>query len=122
MQADINRRAARRRIRHRVRRKVEGTKSRPRLAIYRSLRHIYAQAIDDESGSTLAQASTRDSQLRGEPGGGGNREAAARVGRVIAERLKSAGVEAVVFDRGGFLYHGRVKALADAAREGGLKF
>ena len=122
MQAQINRKAARRRIRYRVRRRIEGTAARPRLAIFRSLRHIYVQAIDDNSGATLAQASTRDSQLRGEAGGGGNREAAKRVGQVIAERLKSAGVETVVFDRGGFLYHGRVKALADAAREGGLKF
>ena len=122
MQAQINRKAVRRRIRYRVRRQVQGTAARPRLAVFRSLRHIYVQAIDDESGATLAQASTRDLQLRGEAGHGGNRDAAQRVGQAIAERLKSAGVETVVFDRGGFLYHGRVKALADAAREGGLKF
>jgi large subunit ribosomal protein L18 len=122
MQAQINRKAVRRRIRHRVRRQIQGTAARPRLAVFRSLRHIYVQAIDDESGATLAQASTRDSQLRGEAGGGGNRDAAQKVGQAIAERLKSAGVETVVFDRGGFLYHGRVKALAEAAREGGLKF
>jgi large subunit ribosomal protein L18 len=90
--------------------------------VFRSLRHIYVQAIDDEKGSTVAQASTRDPQLRGELAQAGNREAAQRVGRAIAEKLKSAGVETVVFDRGGFLYHGRVKALAEAAREGGLKF
>jgi len=122
MQAQTNRKAARRRSRYRVRRKVQGTSARPRLAVFRSLRHIYVQAIDDEKGSTVAQASTRDPQLRGESAAGGNREAAQRVGRAIAERLKSAGVETVIFDRGGFLYHGRVKALAEAAREGGLKF
>ena len=122
MQAQVNRKAARRRIRHRVRKDIQGTKARPRLAVFRSLRHIYVQAIDDESGATLAQASTRDKQLRAEAGRGGNREAAQKVGQVIAERLKDAGVETVVFDRGGFLYHGRVKALAEAAREGGLKF
>ena len=122
MQAQVNRKAARRRIRHRVRKGIQGTKARPRLAVFRSLRHIYVQAIDDESGATLAQASTRDKQLRAEAGGGGNREAAQKVGQVIAERLKDAGVEKVVFDRGGFLYHGRVKALAEAARKGGLKF
>ena len=122
MQAQINRKAVRRRIRYRVRRQIQGTAARPRLAVFRSHRHIYVQAIDDERGATLAQASTRDSQLRGESGCGGNRDAAQKVGQAIAERLKSAGVETVVFDRGGFLYHGRVKALADAAREGGLKF
>ena len=122
MQAQINRKAARRRIRFRVRREIQGTAARPRLAVFRSLRHIYVQAIDDERGATLAQASTRDLQLRGESGGGGNRDAAQKVGQAIAEKLKSAGVETVVFDRGGFLYHGRVRALAEAAREGGLKF
>jgi large subunit ribosomal protein L18 len=122
MQAQVDRKAARRRIRYRVRKDIRGTAARPRLAVFRSLRHIYVQAIDDESGATLAQASTRDSQLRGESGHGGNREAARRVGQAIAERLKGAGVETVVFDRGGFLYHGRVKVLAEAAREGGLKF
>jgi large subunit ribosomal protein L18 len=122
MQAQINRKAARRRIRFRVRREIQGTAARPRLAVFRSLRHIYVQAIDDERGATLAQASTRDLQLRGESGSGGNRDAAQKVGQAIAEKLKSAGVETVVFDRGGFLYHGRVRALAEAAREGGLKF
>jgi len=122
MQTQIDRKAVRRRIRYRVRRDVQGTAARPRLAVFRSLRHIYVQAIDDERGATLAQASTRDLQLRGEAGRGGHRDAAQRVGRAIAEKLKSAGVETVVFDRGGFLYHGRVRALAEAAREGGLKF
>ena len=106
----------------RVRRKIIGDAERPRLCVFRSLRHIYVQAIDDERGATLAQASTRDLQLRGESGSGGNRDAAQKVGQAIAEKLKSAGVETVVFDRGGFLYHGRVRALAEAAREGGLKF
>jgi large subunit ribosomal protein L18 len=91
---------------------------RPRLAIYRSLNHIYAQVIDDEQGRTIASASTTEKDLRGATGG--NIEAAARVGRAIAERTLSKGVESVVFDRGGYRYHGRVKALADAAREAGL--
>jgi large subunit ribosomal protein L18 len=102
----------------RIRRKVRGTSARPRLAIYRSLNHIYAQLIDDEQGVTLASASTTEKDLRG--GTGGNVEAAERVGRAIAERATSKGIESVVFDRGGYRYHGRVKALADAARAAGL--
>jgi large subunit ribosomal protein L18 len=97
---------------------VRGTTARPRLAIYRSLNHIYAQLIDDEQGVTLASASTTEKDLRG--GTGGNIEAAERVGRAIAERATAKGIESVVFDRGGYRYHGRVKALADAAREAGL--
>jgi large subunit ribosomal protein L18 len=109
-------------IRHavhkRIRRKVQGTGARPRLAIYRSLNHIYAQVIDDDEGRTIASASTTEKDLRGATGG--NIEAAERVGRAIAERTLSKGVESVVFDRGGYRYHGRVKALADAARAAGL--
>ena len=108
----------RRAVHRRIRRKVQGTGARPRLAIYRSLNHIYAQIIDDEAGRTIAAASTTEKDLRG--ASGGNVEAAARVGRAIAERALSKGVESVVFDRGGYRYHGRVKALADAAREAGL--
>ena len=108
----------RRAVHKRIRRKVQGTGARPRLAIYRSLNHIYAQVIDDEQGRTIASASTTEKDLRGATGG--NIEAAARVGRAIAERTLSKGVESVVFDRGGYRYHGRVKALADAAREAGL--
>jgi len=108
----------RRAVHRRIRRKVQGTGARPRLAIYRSLNHIYAQIIDDDAGRTIAAASTTEKDLRG--ASGGNVEAAARVGRAIAERALSKGVESVVFDRGGYRYHGRVKALADAAREAGL--
>ncbi len=113
---------ARRRHRRRVgiRRRIMGTSSRPRLTVFRSLNHIYAQVIDDMSGRTLAAASSVDSGLKLEKTG--NAEAAGVVGKAIAERAKAAGVEQVAFDRGGFAYHGRVKALADAARKGGLKF
>jgi large subunit ribosomal protein L18 len=110
--------AVRRGVRARIRRRVRGTQARPRLAIFRSLNHIYAQLIDDERAVTIASASTVEKDLRGRTGG--NVEAARRVGRAIAERAIAAGIEAVVFDRGGFRYHGRVKALADAAREAGL--
>ena len=122
MQKTIDRKATRRRVRYRVRKKLSGSAARPRLAIFRSARHIYAQAIDDESGRTLAQASTLDKELRGDLKLGSNVEAAKQVGQVIAKRLKDSGVEGVVFDRGGYVYHGRVRALADAARESGLKF
>ena len=111
---------ARRRRHARVRKNVTGTAERPRLAVFRSNKHIIAQVIDDVAGRTLAAASTTESDLRG--GATGNRSAATNVGRLIAERAKAAGVERVVFDRGGFLYHGRVAALADAAREAGLEF
>ena len=94
--------------------------SRPRLSIHRSGRHIYAQVIDDEAGRTLAAASTLDKDVKGTAGA--TKDAAASVGKRVAERAAAAGVKAVVFDRGGFLFHGRVKALADAAREGGLEF
>ena len=118
MERMINRAAVRRRNRYRVRKKVGGSGNRPRLAVFRSTKHIYVQAIDDGSGRTLAMASSREKDF----GGGGNVDAAKKVGATIAARLKDAGVETVVFDRGGYLYHGRVKALAEAAREAGLKF
>jgi len=110
--------AVRRAVHTRIRRRVRGTQERPRLAIFRSLNHIYAQVIDDERAVTIASASTVEKDLRG--ASGGNIEAAQRVGRAIAERAIAAGVEQVVFDRGGFRFHGRVKALTDAAREAGL--
>ena len=110
--------AVRRAVHTRIRRRVRGTQERPRLAIFRSLNHIYAQVIDDERAVTIASASTVEKDLRG--GTGGNVEAARRVGQAIAERAIAKGVEQVVFDRGGFRYHGRVKALTDAAREAGL--
>jgi len=105
-------------IHKRIRRKLRGNTERPRLAIYRSLNHIYAQVIDDVQGQTLASASTTEKDLRGSSGG--NVEAARRVGKTIAERALAKGIESVVFDRGGYLYHGRIKALTDAAREAGL--
>jgi large subunit ribosomal protein L18 len=111
---------SRRRRHHRVRKNVTGTSARPRLAVFRSNKHITAQVIDDVAGRTLAAASTIESDLRS--GATSNRGAATAVGRLVAERAKAAGVERVVFDRGGFLYHGRVAALADAAREAGLEF
>lgn len=103
-----------------IRKRVSGTGEVPRLSIYRSLRHVYAQVINDLDGTTICAASTMDKGYKGE--GTGNAEAAKAVGKLIAERAKAKGVEKVVFDRGGFRYHGRVQALADAAREGGLKF
>lgn len=110
-------------IKHkRARKKIEGTPERPRLAVYRSLSHIYAQVIDDNSASTLLSVSSLQKDLVGEIKNGGNVASAKVVGKKVAELCKLKGIEAVVFDRGGFLYHGRVKALADAAREGGLKF
>jgi large subunit ribosomal protein L18 len=122
MQKAIDRRSIRRRIRHRIRRKIHGTSERPRLAVFRSGKHIYAQAIDDSAGRTLAQASTLDPEVRRDAPAGGNIAAAAAVGGAIAERLKSSGIQTVVFDRGGHLFHGRVKALAEAVRSAGLKF
>jgi large subunit ribosomal protein L18 len=121
MDTTIDRRGVRRRIRFRIRAKVRGSAERPRLAVFRSDKHIYVQAIDDDAGRTLAQASTAEPALKA-TAAVGKKAAATVVGGAIAERLKSAGIEAAVFDRGGFLYHGRVKALAEAAREAGLKF
>ena len=116
--ANTNRAEVRSAIHTRIRRKVKGDTERPRLAIYRSLNHIYAQVIDDRLGKTLVSASTTEKDLRA--GSGGNLDAARRIGQVIAERAIAKGIEQVVFDRGGYLYHGRVKALADAARAAGL--
>ena len=116
--AQRDRAEVRRAVHKRIRRKVSGTGQRPRLAIFRSLNHIYAQIIDDESGRTLVSASTTEKDLRGATGG--NVEAAQRVGRAVAERALAQGISSVVFDRGGYRYHGRVKALTDAARDAGL--
>lgn len=107
---------------NRIRVKIFGTSERPRLSVYRSNKHIYAQIIDDVKGLTLVAAGTIEPTLREKFAHGGNIEAAKEVGKLIAERAKSAGIETVVFDRGGFLYHGRVAFLADAAREAGLVF
>ena len=111
---------ARGRIRERIRRKVTGTAERPRLAVFRSLKHIYAQVIDDASGKTLASAASTEKELRGSDGT--KSDEAKTVGRLVAERARAAGVERVVFDRAGFRYHGRIRSLADAAREAGLDF
>lgn len=121
MQAQVDRRAIRRRVRHRIRKKVSGTAQRPRLAVFRSSKHIYVQAIDDGRGHTLAHASSRDAVIRSAVPSGGNIAAAKQVGGAIAAKLKSAGIGSVVFDRGGHLYHGRVRAVADAVREAGIK-
>ena len=114
-----NRKRARARVHYRIRKKVSGTAERPRLAVHFSNKNVYAQVIDDESGSTLASVATTE---KGVAGSGANVETAAKVGKAIAERAQSAKIDTVVFDRGGFGYHGKVKALGDAAREGGLKF
>jgi len=117
------RRQSRKRSHLRVRNRVRGTAERPRLAVFKSARHIYAQVIDDVAGRTLAAASTLDEDVRKNvKGASGNVEAAKAVGAVVAERAMKDGIEQVVFDRGGFIFHGKVKAVADAAREQGLKF
>ena len=116
--ANTSRAVVREAIHRRIRRKVKGSTARPRLAVYRSLNHIYAQVIDDLEGQTLVSASTTEKELRGATGG--NLEAARRIGKTIAERAIAKGISSVVFDRGGYLYHGRIKALTDAAREAGL--
>jgi len=116
--ANRNRAEVRTAVHKRIRHKVRGTTARPRLAVYRSLNHIYAQLIDDEKAQTLASASTTEKPLGVKAGG--NIEAAKKIGQTIAERALAAGIESVVFDRGGYLYHGRVKALTDAARAAGL--
>ena len=107
---------------YRLRRWVRGTTGKPRLAVFRSLNHIYAQLVDDETGRTLAAADSRSKEFRTANPKGGNVAAAKAVGTLLAQRAKAAGVQTVVFDRGGYKYHGRVKALADAARAGGLAF
>ena len=110
----------RERIHKRIRRRLQGTPERPRLAVFRSLKHIYAQVIDDRSGRTLVSASSHE---KGTPiKSGGNVEGAREIGKLVAERAIASGIKSVVYDRGGYLYHGRVKALADAAREAGLEF
>jgi len=116
-----DRRRLRLRRHDRVRKKITGSAERPRLAVFRSNKHLVLQVIDDRAGHTLAAASTNEAALR-EAGGTGNRDAAAAVGKLVAERARAAGVTQVVFDRGGFHYHGRVAAAADAARENGLEF
>ena len=113
-------RESRSRRKSRIRKKVIGTQEKPRLSIFRSLNHIYVQAIDDSTGKTLFAASS--SEVKGKSKGTGNRDAAKAVGELIASKCKDKGIESVVFDRGGYLYHGRVKAVADGAREGGLQF
>jgi len=116
-------RAERKKIRQkRVRRKVKGTPERPRLCVYRSAKHIYAQMIDDRKGVTLVAASTLSPELKGKLKSTKDKEAAKEVGKLVAEKSKAAGLGKVVFDRNGFLYHGRIKILADAAREAGLEF
>jgi len=118
MITQTKRNAIRQRIHARIRQKLTGTTERPRLNVYRSLNHIYAQVIDDQTGETLASASTLALELKT----GGNIAAAKEVGKSVAERAAEKGIKKVVFDRGGYLYHGRIKALADAAREAGLEF
>ena len=116
--ANTNRAEIRTAIHQRIRRKVKGSGEKPRLAIYRSLNHIYAQVIDDHKGQTIVSASSTEKDLRGNTGG--NLDAARRIGQAIAERALAKGIDSVVFDRGGYLYHGRIKALTDAARAAGL--
>jgi large subunit ribosomal protein L18 len=110
------------RIHERIRKRLTGSPARPRLAVFRSTKHIYAQIIDDSKGTTLIAASTLDADARKDLKQGGNIAAAKAVGKLVAQRAKQKGIDAVLFDRGGYLYHGRVKALAEAAREAGLKF
>ncbi|HXW61167.1 MAG TPA: 50S ribosomal protein L18 [Candidatus Acidoferrales bacterium] len=118
----LSREAHRERIHLRMRKRVTGTPERPRLCVHRSSRHIRAQVVDDTIGRTLASASSLDKEVRAALRGGGNIAASKVVGKVIADRAKAKGIENVVFDRGGYQYHGRVQALAEAAREAGLKF
>jgi len=117
-----HRKAARQRVHQRIRKRVNGTTERPRLAIHFSARHVYAQVIDDDQGRTVVSASTAEPELLGKTKPSANRSTAELVGKTIAERLLAKKTDTVVFDRGGFQYHGKVKALADAARAGGLKF
>jgi large subunit ribosomal protein L18 len=117
--ARTNRKEIRLRIHKRIRSRMAGSQERPRLAVFRSLNHIYAQVIDDQQGHTLVAAASTEKEWRGK---GGNVEGAKLIGKAVAERAKEKGIKRVVFDRGGYLYHGRVKALADAAREAGLEF
>lgn len=118
----LTRGAHRRQLHRRVRRNLGGTPDRPRLAVYRSLRQVYAQVIDDQAGRTLVSASSLDAEFQKQMKTGGNLAAAKLVGKLVGERARAAGITKVVFDRGGYKYHGRVKSLADAAREAGLEF
>ncbi len=118
----INRKANQQRIHRRIRKRVSGTAERPRLCVHFSGKHVYAQVVDDEVGRTLASAATTEESIVSSSKGGANRATAEKIGKAIAERLLAKNVDKVIFDRGGFLYHGKVKALADAARESGLKF
>lgn len=106
----------------RIRNKISGTPERPRLSVFRSLSNIYVQIIDDKSGNTLVSASTLDESIKGKISNGGNKEAAKEVGKLVAEKATAKGIKQVVFDRSGYIYHGRIKELADGAREGGLEF
>lgn len=118
----VKSRKARQRRHRRIRARISGTAERPRLNVFRSIDHIYAQLVDDVAGRTLVSASTVDKDLRSDMAGKSKKEQAELVGKMVAERAKAAGISTVVFDRGGYLYHGRIKALADGAREGGLNF
>src|SRR4051812_25455461 len=120
--AKVSSNIVRLRIHERIRKRLSGSEGRPRLAVFRSNKHIYAQVIDDSKGATITAASSLETDAKKDVKGGGNVAAAKAVGKLVAERAKAKGIEAVLFDRGGYLYHGRVKALADAAREAGLKF
>ncbi len=122
MKASVRKQVRRLRRKRHVRKKVSGTPERPRLTVYRSHKNIHAQIVDDTVGQTLVAASTREKPVRGRLESGGNRAAAKVVGSVLAEKAVQAGIKKVVFDRNGFPYHGRVKELAEAAREGGLEF
>ena len=122
MISPLDRSEERRKIHLRIRRKISGGPQRPRLCVFRSLKHIYAQVVDDGNGQTLVAAATTEKNVLQDAKGGGNLKAAKLVGKAIAERAKAKGIDTVVFDRGGYLYHGRIKALAEAARESGLKF
>jgi large subunit ribosomal protein L18 len=117
-----DRASERRRIHKRIRAKIAGSASRPRLCVFRSSKYIYVQIIDDTQGKTLVAASTAEKEVRGDAKSSGNIQASKLVGKAIADRAKAKGIETVVFDRNGYLYHGRVKAVAEAARESGLKF
>ncbi|HHU61266.1 MAG: 50S ribosomal protein L18 [Bacillota bacterium] len=120
--AKFSRRDARERRHERLRQRVIGTPERPRLNVYRSLHHIHAQIIDDSAGHTLVAASTVEPELRAKLGSTGNKDAAKEIGLIVAQRAKEKGITKVVFDRGGYIYHGRIASLAEGAREGGLEF
>jgi len=122
MQNKTSKNIVRTRVHTRIRKKIDGTSERPRLNVYRSLNHIYVQVINDADGKTIAQARTIEGRTKGQRSTGGNVASAKEIGKRIAERAKEKGVSKVVFDRGGYLYHGRIKALAEAAREAGLQF